>query len=282
MRPIKRLVFASMALTCVGATASLWADARPNPYFSIVERNPFGIKPPPPLPPPDQPQAAAPLAKVVLTGVTSMFGPPRALLEITESEPGKGPTVNKRILREGDRDGSIEILAIDVANTSVRIKNGPVETNLVFEVAKAGPGTPGGFPTPPPHQFVPPIPGSPMGAINPNSPGAPNTGASPYIVSPGGGGRAGSGVTLTGATSPATPTTANGIPAPGSFPNLSQPTVQTVPPSVTTYGAGNTTPGTTTTVPLRNTRTDLIDAAKARGLPTYPTYPTPAYPPQTK
>ncbi len=108
MTPIKRAVLVAVAMAYGSAIPTLWGDARPNPYLSIVDRNPFGIRPPPPPPPPNEPpQAIAPPAKVVLTGVTSMFGPPRALLEITESEPGKGPVVSKRILREGDRDGSI-------------------------------------------------------------------------------------------------------------------------------------------------------------------------------
>src|SRR5215470_5050359 len=117
MTPIKWVGLAAMAVACGSAVSSLWADARPNPYSSIVDRNPFGIKPPPPPQLEAPPPPVAPLAKVVLTGVTSMFGPPRALLEITESEPGKGPVISKRILREGDRDGSIEVLSIDVANT---------------------------------------------------------------------------------------------------------------------------------------------------------------------
>src|SRR5436190_23052227 len=128
MTTIKRAAVAVMVITCGSAVPSLWADARANPYSSIVDRNPFGIKPPPVLladtPPP---APVVPLAKVVLTGVTSMLGPPRALLEITESEPGKTPVVNKRILKEGERDGSVEVLSIDVINNKVRIRNGPVE-----------------------------------------------------------------------------------------------------------------------------------------------------------
>src|SRR5262249_39546880 len=98
MTPIRWVGLAAMVVACGSAVSSLWADARPNPYSSIVNPNPLGINPPPPPPPIEQPQAVAPLAKVVLTGVTSMFGPPRALLEITESEPGKGPVISKRIL----------------------------------------------------------------------------------------------------------------------------------------------------------------------------------------
>jgi len=90
------------------------------------------------------------LVKVVLTGITSVFGPTRAFVEITEQEPGKTPNVKKPIMREGDREGSIEVISIDVVNNSVRIKNGGIETNVVFEVAKSSIGPtpgPGGPPT---------------------------------------------------------------------------------------------------------------------------------------
>jgi len=271
MTPIKCVVLAAMAVTCGSVVSSLWADARPNPYSSIADRNPFGIKPPPPPPVVTPPEVVAPQAKVVLTGVTSMFGPPRALLEITESEPGKGPVVSKRILREGDRDGSIEVLAIDVGNTSVRIRNGTVETNIVFAEAKTGPtgpGTPGAFPTPP-GTFVPPTPPNPLGALH--QPGAPNPGANPYIISPGGNsaGRSGSGVTLTGAAIPGAPTTPAGT-TPGAYPN---PAPTPPVPSLSTFGApatpnqpaygGN---AADKSLPLRTMRTDLIDAARARAL----------------
>ena len=135
------------------------ADSKPNPYQAIIERNPFGLKPPPPPPDNTPPPPIVPLAKVVLTGITSMFGPtPRALLEITEQEAGKTATVRKPILREGDRDGSVEVISIDVEKSVVKIRNSGVETNILFETPKlpgggapppAFPGiAPAGFPAP--------------------------------------------------------------------------------------------------------------------------------------
>jgi len=109
-----------------------------NPFQSIVERNVFAIKPPPPveekpveaLPPPPPP------TKVVLTGILNILGPPRALLEVAENEPGKQPNTKKPILREGEREGAIEVLAIDIVKNIVRIRNGNIETNLTFEALK--------------------------------------------------------------------------------------------------------------------------------------------------
>src|SRR5258706_3618307 len=131
--------FAAVAFCSALCLPWVWADTRSNPYEPIASRNVFAIKPPPP-PPPEQPVVpAAPLAKVVLTGVTTMFGANAvAMLEITEQEAGKAANVKKPILRVGEREGPVEVLSIDVANAQVRIKNSGVETNLMFEVAKAG------------------------------------------------------------------------------------------------------------------------------------------------
>ena len=111
------------------------AEAKANPYLSIVDRNPFGLKPPPPPPDPTPVAPIVPPAKVVLTGITSVFGPTskRALLEITEQEPGKPPSVRKPILREGERDGAIDVVSIDLEKNIVHIKNGGQELDLKFE-----------------------------------------------------------------------------------------------------------------------------------------------------
>src|SRR3954462_2463736 len=117
---------------CVGTISSIlgmtyqgWSDAKPNPYLSIVDRNPFGLKDPPPPPDPTPVAPVVPPAKVILTGITSLFGPPskRALIEITEQEPGKPASVRKPILREGEREGSVEVLSIDLEKNLVHIKN---------------------------------------------------------------------------------------------------------------------------------------------------------------
>src|SRR5688572_9432004 len=125
------------------------ARALPTPYNSIVERNPFGLRPPPPPVVETNTTETAPPVKVVLTGITSMFGPnsKRAFLEITE-EPGKSgkpgaPVAAKRpMLGEGDREGDVEVLAINIEQNTVKIRNGGVESELTFEVPKPSPATP--------------------------------------------------------------------------------------------------------------------------------------------
>src|SRR3954452_20014662 len=100
---IKQALFATTVAISVGSISFVWADARPNPYTAIVDRNPFGIKDPPPPPPPVTEVAILPMAKVVLTGLTTIFGrEPRVLLEISEQEQGKPPIIKKPILKEGE------------------------------------------------------------------------------------------------------------------------------------------------------------------------------------
>jgi len=177
------------------AVAALMALAGPlaqanveNPYATIVDRNPFGLKPPPPPPAaPEQTAPPVPMAQVTLTGLVSMFGEPRALLEITE-EPGKAGTAKKPIMREGERLGPVEILSIDVAKNTVRIRNSGVETNMTFAVAKSTP-TPGG----------PGVPGAPP-AYTPPSLGQPQPGGGqPTVISANA--NSGGGVTLVGGNS---------------------------------------------------------------------------------
>ena len=149
-----------LLVVTVATTASGWADVKSNPYESIVDRNPFGLRPPPPPPEITAPPApAAPLATVELTGITSLFHKDRALLEIT---PGPGKPMLKPILSVGERVESIEVVSINVEKNEVVIKNSGVVTNLSLKVAKAG-GTPPqpGMIAPPPGinpAFQPPQP----------------------------------------------------------------------------------------------------------------------------
>ncbi|HUR44902.1 MAG TPA: hypothetical protein VMZ27_03420 [Candidatus Saccharimonadales bacterium] len=204
MKPLKKMVcYCGAAGVLLAAAQQGWSEAKQNPYLTIVDRNPFGLKPPPPPPDPTPVQPVVPPAKVVLTGITSLFGPTskRALLEITEQEPGKPANVVKPILREGDRVGSVEVVSIDLDKNLVRIKNGGQESDLKFadpstQTAKATPGvqTPP-IPTPLPH------------------PGAPQAANGPTIISPGSADNSsrGSSVAMYGAQVPGT--TPNGVPS---------------------------------------------------------------------
>lgn len=98
------------------------------PGKSITERNAFNLKPPtPPAPPPAPPP---PATKVHLTGVFSIMGNKRAILQI--SEPGKA-TPESRVVQEGDREGDVEVLAIDTQTETVRVKIRDQEKELDFK-----------------------------------------------------------------------------------------------------------------------------------------------------
>jgi hypothetical protein len=117
-----------------------------------------------------------------------MFGSPRALFEVTETEPGKVGTTRKPILHEGDRDGTLEVVSIDVEKSHVRIRNAGIETNITFEIPKltaapALPAIPGGVQQPltpgvplTPGGFNPPNAQNPLGRPNPVAYGNPNAG----------------------------------------------------------------------------------------------------------
>ncbi len=127
----------------LAACATLRADIDPVRFQSIVDRNPFGLQPLPPpvtkenVPPPPPVQ----LATIKLTGITSMLAIRKACLEII---PAPGKAMLKPILSEGEKIDSVEVLTIDVERNQVLVRNGPVTTNLTFEVAKSTPVAPVG------------------------------------------------------------------------------------------------------------------------------------------
>ena len=145
--------FALLICTAAALLQIYLAGARANPYAGIVDRNPFGLKDPPPPPGPTNDTPVVPPAKVILTGITDLFGP-RALLEITEQEGGKPGAPKRPILREGEREAQVEVLSIDVEKNIVRIRNNGLESDLTFEKPKPsaspGPGSP-----PPPAAAAP-------------------------------------------------------------------------------------------------------------------------------
>ncbi len=108
------------------------ADARENPYQRIVEVNAFRLLPkPPPPPPPDPNPPAAPPVTIMLTGISTLNGPPKVLLEITDA-------LTKKIDRPppllvGEKQGAVEIVSIDPDKGAVTIKNSGSAMTLTFE-----------------------------------------------------------------------------------------------------------------------------------------------------
>jgi hypothetical protein len=129
------LLFVSSLLCCGGAYAIV-GDNSGNPYQGIVDRNVFGLKPPPPPPPTEPPLPPAP--KVTITGITTILGNKRVLLEVAIPAKGTEPAQKKSyILTEGQRDGDIEVLQIDEKTGDVKLND--FGTVMTLNIEKDGP-----------------------------------------------------------------------------------------------------------------------------------------------
>jgi len=119
---------ASAALALMLGVAASGADNKEQ-FKVILERNPFGLKEPVaqpvvPTPSPEPPKT------VKLSGIVSIIGPPRAML--VRQEPGQTKP-DYLTLREGEKDGAVEIIRIDADAGEVEIVNGGVKKVLNFK-----------------------------------------------------------------------------------------------------------------------------------------------------
>jgi hypothetical protein len=117
-------------LTWLLATLALPAAATlgANPYSGIVDRNPFGLLPPPA---PVSIEVAAPPSNVKLTGISTLFGGKKAMLMVTEGGAGKLPTYMSLV--EGEQNGQITCTEINVEDGVVKIKNAGRNETLNFK-----------------------------------------------------------------------------------------------------------------------------------------------------
>ena len=145
MRLLESAIACLLSLVALPVAQAVLADSPASGYDGIVSRNVFGLKPIV-----KEPQAQPPppvLPKIVLTGVTSILEPKRVLLMLQLPARPPEPAVEKSlILSEGERDGVIEVLHIDVAKGTVRLINSGTEMLLSIEkdgpTASAVPGAP--------------------------------------------------------------------------------------------------------------------------------------------
>ncbi|MBI3852964.1 MAG: hypothetical protein HY298_22150 [Verrucomicrobia bacterium] len=157
-------------------------DAKENPYNVIIERNVFGIKPPPPIVPP--PPAVMPATEVKLAGITTILSPKRAILQWKEpAKPGTPPGKEESfIMVEGQREGIIEVVEIDEKAGRVKIKNAgePMDIDFKNNGVKLASTPPPAVPGAPPGAALGATPVRP-GAVAPPSPSAGlNQGVSTY------------------------------------------------------------------------------------------------------
>lgn len=123
--------FSLKTLTIAGAGlllgGNLWA-AVPEKYQTILDRNPFGLVPPPP-PAPTEPTTKAPV-NIFVTGFATIGGEKRVYFMIPPPPKEPGATHQYLSLSEGQREAGIEVISISEDVGEVRIKNGGVETLL--------------------------------------------------------------------------------------------------------------------------------------------------------
>src|SRR6266446_5843701 len=150
---------------CTGGNA-ITADTSGNPYDAIVERNVFGLKPIPPVVPPEPPKPPTP--KMTLTGIMTLGGSKRALFKVQmPPKPPKPAGEESFILREGEREGDVEVVEIDEAAGSIKVKYLDILIPVTFDkdIKASSAAAPG---APPPNPFA--APPQPTPAANPFAP----------------------------------------------------------------------------------------------------------------
>ncbi|MBI3417398.1 MAG: hypothetical protein HY043_19060 [Verrucomicrobia bacterium] len=215
----------SIALTLSGLIAAgvpfvVFADVAQNPYKVISARNGFDLKPPPPPPSSDTTPPPPPKSDLKFTGISKIGNVKRA--HIASADPKKAGQLTFFDIEEGASQDGIEVVEIDMATASVKIRNGGIESVLTFEKNAISPAKPGVVPLNP----IPPTPGQPVPG---GTASQPNNG--PVIV----GAR----------NNPNTPS-----------PTFAQP-VPTVNPGMPGAAVGSSTSGSTglRSIPSRNVRT---------------------------
>jgi hypothetical protein len=161
-------IAAGCAALCALAPLRTSADDS-SPYSAIMERNVFDLKPPPP-PVIDDPAKDKPKVTIKLTGITTILGPAKALFMVKIPDvPGKPPNKEESyILNEGERQGVLEVVSINVDAGTVKVKNDGVESELSLKDDKLPTGgAPGGIAPPPLPTFTPgqPFPGGQPGQL---------------------------------------------------------------------------------------------------------------------
>lgn len=124
---VGRWTFLSGFFVCVtvlfnAATTFAFTSENNNPYTGIVERNVFGIKAPPPPPVATPPPTAA--TGIELRGILTLLGRPQVLLNFkVPGKPPEPPKDRSLVMDVNQREGEVEVLEINPAAGTVRIRN---------------------------------------------------------------------------------------------------------------------------------------------------------------
>lgn len=151
----------------------LAVDTMANPYLMVVGRNVFALRPEQRQ---DPPLVSAPLPTVTPTGITTILQAKCVLLKVRyPSRPPEPVKETSCILTVGQREGPIEVLAIDEIAGSVKVNNSGTE--MVLTLDRDSPKAPPSPvpPNPPPRQNSPRLtPPGELAPMPPNPPPRPN------------------------------------------------------------------------------------------------------------
>ena len=167
-----------------------------NPYGVVVERNIFGLNPPPLVDP--NATVVEPPAKIIPNGIMSIFGQLQVLFKVAGKPPAKDANY---ILMEGQSQDEIEVVKIDEKAGIVSFNNHGIPQDLPLVVT------------------APTVtPSAPTGG-NPVVPGMVPRGGAPGAISPGNnpfmnrfGNRPGRGGNPTGGNDPSADNDGGGLP----------------------------------------------------------------------
>jgi len=144
-----------------------WAINDANPYTAIVGRNAFALKPPTPQTTTTPPPVVQP-PSIELQGLTMILGRPQVMLKIKiPPRPPEAAKDQSVVLEVGQREGEVEVVAIDMAAGAVQLKNqgSPLSLNMQDNAATPQvapvsmvPGTLPGLPAPRGNLPVPTLP----------------------------------------------------------------------------------------------------------------------------
>jgi len=169
----KMLICLTGGLVLSASAQALTADAPGNPYQGVVERNVFAIKPPPD---PSSLKPAEPEPpKITPQGIMSMFGRQQVLFKtvMPGTKPGEPPKETAMVLSVGQREGEIEVVAVDESTGTITFNNhGKLQTLSLEKDGQKPPTGPAVAPLP--RISVPGNPGvpAPAAAFNPVPSGA--------------------------------------------------------------------------------------------------------------
>ena len=144
-----------------------------NPYVSIVDRNVFGLRPPPP-PAPVETAKPVNVPTITLQGIVNAFGKKQVLFKtMIAARPGEAPKETGLIMSEGERVGDITVLEINEVAGTIKFDNNGTEQikDITKDIPKqqagvaAAPAPPPGLPGVPPPR--------PPGIAQPATPGVP-------------------------------------------------------------------------------------------------------------